>query len=397
VSVRDTGIGVPVEKQAAIFEAFTQADGSTTRRFGGTGLGLSICSRLVQLMGGQIGVESEPGRGSRFHFSVRFGCDSTAVAAAVPTVPSKLEGCRVLIVDDNAANRRIVSGLLATWHMKVAVAENAAGAEVALDRARLAGEPFQIMLLDVQMPDEDGFSFAERLLREPRFGGLPIIMLTSAGERGDVTRCRDMGVTGYLVKPLVQSELREALALVLGGTREALREVVTRHSLRGRRRTLRILVADDQPVNRLVAVRMLEKQGHSVQAACDGREALAAVTQMPFDLVLMDVQMPEMDGLEATAAIRAAERDLGGHIPIIALTAHAMKGDMERCLEAGMDAYVSKPLSPAQLFEAIERVTGATTAPRVEANGREAPRVVATPSPKPEIAAPLDPDEQKAA
>ncbi len=397
VSVRDTGIGVPIEKQAAIFEAFTQADGSTTRRFGGTGLGLSICSRLVELMGGRIGVESEPGLGSRFHFTVRFGCEETAVAAPVSTVPGVLEGCHALVVDDHEIDRRIVTGLLASWHMKATVVGHAAAADEALERARLAGEPIQVMLLDAQMQGEDGFSLAGRLLRQPRFDGLPIIILASAGERGDVARCRDLGVAGYLVRPVGQSDLRDALVSVLSGPREAPREVVTRHSLRERRRTLRILVADDQPVNLKVAVRMLEKQGHSVHSVSDGREALAAVTQMPFDLVLMDVQMPEMDGLEATAAIRAMERDRGGHIPIIALTAHAMKGDMERCLEAGMDAYVSKPLSPARLFEAIELVITAAAARRAGAGRREAPRGDAAPSPRPGTSVRPGPDDPHAA
>jgi CheY-like chemotaxis protein len=274
------------------------------------------------------------------------------------------------------------------WEMKGTVAENTADAEAALDRARLAGEPFQVMLLDVQMPEEDGLTFAGRLLREPRFDGMPIIMLTSAGVRGDVERCRTMGVAAYLVKPVGQTDLREALVSVLGGARETQGTVVTRHSLRENRRTLRVLVADDQPVNCKVAARMLEKQGHSVHSVPDGREAVAAVLKMPFDLVLMDVQMPEMNGFEATAAIRAAEQERGGRIPIIALTAHAMKGDMERCLEAGMDAYVSKPISPTKLFEAIERLTVTAGIPHAASALHDQRRIEGAPLPQPGLVSP---------
>jgi len=354
-SVRDTGIGISSEKQAAMFEPFTQADGSTTRRYGGTGLGLSISRRLVEMTGGTIWVESTPGQGSTFHFTTRFGVGKPFEPVA-PAQEASLADVPVLVVDDNATNRQIVEGMLRVWHMKPVLAESAREALSRLEQALNEGRPFPLILTDANMPEMDGFALVERIRQNPRLTGATIMMLTSAGQRGDAARCRQLGVAAYLTKPVGQSELFDALVQVLGqGICEPqAAALITRHSLRGGRKGLRVLLAEDNVVNQTLAVRLLEKRGCRVVVAGNGREAVAALEKGGFDLVLMDVQMPEMDGLEATAAIREKEITTGTHIPIIAMTAHAMKGDRERCLAGGIDGYVSKPVRPQELFEAIE-------------------------------------------
>ncbi len=355
-AVNDTGIGIPEEKQRQIFEAFVQADGSTTRKFGGTGLGLAISSQLVHMMGGRIWVESEEGRGSTFYFTARFGLPKAATHRLVPQEPVKLRHMPVLVVDDNATNRRILEEILTGWQMKTALAEGGWTALAAMERAKDQGNPFPLALIDAQMPDMDGFTLAERIRNDPRLAGATVMMLTSAGQRGDAARCRRLGIVAYLVKPIKQSELLEAILTALG-KRPPEREttsLITRHSLREARRKLRILLAEDNAINRELAVRLLEKRGHAVVTARNGREALATLEAQKFDLVLMDIQMPEVDGFEATRLIREKEKTAGGHLPIVAMTAHAMKGDRERCLEAGMDGYVSKPIEPRALIESIE-------------------------------------------
>jgi signal transduction histidine kinase/DNA-binding response OmpR family regulator/HPt (histidine-containing phosphotransfer) domain-containing protein len=355
-SVQDTGIGIPAEKQDRIFDAFTQADSSTTRRFGGTGLGLTISRQLVQMMGGRIWVESSVGQGSIFHFTARFGV-STAGGSREPLQTIPLKGMRVLVVDNNLTARRILGSLLASWGMNPTLAGDGAGALRSLAQASDAGQPFRVVVTDANMPEMDGFQLAEEIHKNPRFSDTMIMMLTSAGERGDAARCREVGLAGYLTKPVGQAELLDAVVRVAGSKSSGGKPVlVTRHSLREERRPLRILLAEDNPVNQMLVSRVLERDGHTVVTTGNGRQLLERLEYDSFDLVLMDIQMPEMDGFEATARIRKKEAATGTHLSIIAMTAHAMQGDRERCLAAGMDGYISKPIHAKDLLGVIEKL-----------------------------------------
>ncbi len=367
-AVGDTGVGIPLEKQQLIFEAFTQTDSSTTRKYGGTGLGLAISSRLVNHMGGRIWVESQPGRGSTFHFTTRFELQKLSSRTYAPLAAEALRGIPVLVVDDNPTNRRILQEMLLAWEMNP---ESAEGGSEALNilRTRADGNrvSFPLILVDAQMPEMDGFSTVKRIKQDARLANSAIIMLTSAGFRGDSASCRELGINGYLTKPVKRSDLLEAIKLVLGSKTgyEVSPSLVTLHSLRENRASLKILLAEDNRVNQVLAVRLLEKRGHEVTVAKNGLEALDSLKRQEFDLVLMDVQMPELDGFEATAAIRKDEMKSGKHIPIIAMTAHAMAGDRERCLEAGMDDYITKPIRPELLVEALKRCSPQTPMEKV--------------------------------
>ena len=365
-TVRDTGIGIPVEKQETIFEAFTQADASTTRRYGGTGLGLTISSQLVGLMGGRIWVESEPGEGSSFHFVLPFERRPELPAKAAPREVEDLQGMRALVVDDNATNRRILEEILTNWGMRPTVVEGGQAALETLERARESGDSIRLVLLDYQMPEMDGFEVAAEIKRHAELAATTIMMLSSVGQRGDAQRCKELGVAAYLTKPVRQAVLLDAILAVQAGLAGHVPApaLVTRHSLREANRVLRILLAEDNPVNQLLVVKMLEKRGHSVAVTANGREALAALEAGDFDAALMDVQMPEMDGFEATAQIRKREAETGGHLPIIALTAHAMRGDRERCLNAGMDGYLSKPIRALELDKILEDLPAGQVIPR---------------------------------
>jgi signal transduction histidine kinase/CheY-like chemotaxis protein len=363
--VRDTGIGIPPDKQARVFEAFTQADTSTTRRYGGTGLGLTISAQLVEMMGGRIWLESTVGVGTTFHFTARFGLAGDAATRPATARPITLQGLPVLVVDDNATNRRILQEVLTGWGMRPVVVENGLAALAALERAAAAGEPLPLALLDSQMPDLDGFGLAARIRQDPHLTACTLVMLTSAGLPEDVARCQELGINAYLMKPIKQSDLLATVLTALGSTlRRPEPESGPRPPVGGRR--LRVLLAEDNLVNQKLAVRLLERQGHHVTVAGTGREALAALGRETFDVVLMDVQMPEMDGLEATAAIRRQEAGTDRHQPIVAMTAHAMKGDRENCLAAGMDAYISKPIQPQELYATIARVVPDAAAPDMQ-------------------------------
>jgi PAS domain S-box-containing protein len=354
--VSDTGIGIDPEKKKVIFESFTQADSSTTRQFGGTGLGLTISKRLTEMMAGRIWVESKLGQGSQFHFTARCGiADGRPVAKGAIAPYEIMYGVKVLIVDDNRTNRRILEGLLTHWGMHTTSVADAEDALAQMLAARKAEDPFGLILTDMHMPGMDGFGLIQQIREIPELVTGTIMMLSSGGHRGDAARCEELGIAAYLLKPIRQSELRAALARVLDASKAG--SVVTRNSLLSERspiEALTILLAEDNPVNQKLAMRLLEKRGHRVALASNGRDALAALERDSYDLVLMDVQMPEMDGIEATMALRQKERATGFHQPIVAMTALVMKGDRERCLAAGMDGYISKPIRAQELDEMLD-------------------------------------------
>jgi PAS domain S-box-containing protein len=356
-SIRDTGIGIPADKQDKIFSAFSQADSSTTRKYGGTGLGLSIVGQLVGLMGGKLWVESGLGKGSTFCFTVQL---SPGVAPALGEMvdESQLAGVPILIVDDNATNRRILEESVIDWKMVPIVVEDATAALQVLQQRQLSNAQLPLVLTDAHMPGIDGFGLIERIRQNPSLANVRIIILTSGGQRGDAARCQKLGVAAYLSKPFDRLELREVLRHVLAGDplSPGAKILVTRHALQELQQSLSFLVAEDNAVNQKLIARLLEKRGHSVVLTQNGREALEAMKQQHFDIVLMDVQMPEMDGFDATRLIREDEKASGTHMPIIALTAHAMQGDEERCLACGMDGYVTKPVKLGELFSMIERI-----------------------------------------
>jgi CheY-like chemotaxis protein len=355
-SIADTGIGIPLETQKTIFDPFTQADPSMTRRYGGSGLGLPISARLVELMGGRLWLESETGVGSTFHFTVPVGIATGSLDS--PADSSALAGMRVLIVDDNRTSRNTLEVTLHHCHAIPTSVPSAQEALAAMRAAEQAGHPFQVMLVDCHMPDMDGFMLVEAIRRSTFQPMATTIMLASGGQIEDGRRCRDLGIAACLTKPVMHTQLLETMVRALG-----LRTSSTKPAGRAGRpvsaragENLRILVAEDNLVNQRVAALLLGKQGHSVTLACDGAAALIALAEQDFDLILMDVQMPGMDGLEATASIRAQEAITGRHIPIIALTAHAMAGDRARFLEGGMDGYIAKPVRPRELFDTIADV-----------------------------------------
>jgi PAS domain S-box-containing protein len=373
-TIADTGIGIPMEKQRMIFEPFIQADGSTTRNYGGTGLGLAISTQLVGLMGGRIWVESEVGQGSRFQFTARFARQERP-AARPAQLHVSLRDLPVLVVDDNPTNRQILEEFLCQWGMKPVLVGGGGVALAELERAAAAEGSYPLVLLDAMMPQVDGFALARTIKESPHLSNAVIMMLSSADQVADAARCREMGILVYLTKPIRQSELLDAIMSALGDGR--LPVAAATEPVRKSCRPLRVLLAEDNPVNQRLAVRLMEKWGHSVAVVGNGRKALEAWEREPFDLILMDVQMPEMSGLEATVAIRERETakrsvhgnvimklpenhpipltdPLFGRIPIIAMTAHAMEGDREKCLAAGMDQYVTKPIDQKRLFEVVE-------------------------------------------
>ena len=352
-TVSDTGIGIPKERQRAIFDSFSQADSSTTRKYGGTGLGLTISSRLVDMMGGKIWVESEPGRGSKFHFTLSLGIADVMEKKAFSVLPPEFRDARILVVDDNHTNRGILGGMLGRWKMKSTLVEGGEEALTELLAAGQAGNPYRLVLADMQMPGMDGFGLVDRIGQRPELSIATILMFNAAGHPGDAARRQELGVAAYLLKPIRQSELYLAIARVLGAQQQEsaipLRTPLSSQDSRSPAASLRVLVAEDNSMNQRLLVRLLEKRGHMVQVVANGLEAVQAMKKERFDLVLMDIQMPEMGGVEATEAIRQDEKTSKLHTPIIALTASTTTGDREKCLASGMDGYLTKPIRTTEL------------------------------------------------
>jgi two-component system sensor histidine kinase/response regulator len=365
-TVSDTGIGIPAEKQALIFEAFAQADGTTTRTYGGTGLGLAIASQLVQQMGGRIWVESTVGEGTKFHFTARLPVRHTPAPNVRHADSRQLDGLRVLVVDDNAVNRRILREMLANWRMQPSVVASGAAAIVEMLRAAQAGTPYPLVILDGMMPAMDGFMVAEKIREHPELCGSTVMMLSSATPAGAAARCGKLGVASYLMKPVNQADLIEAILIAIAGpVKMPVADVVPiERAVSG----LRILLAEDNLINCALVAGIVEKRGHSLVYAANGREAVEAAAREAFDVIFMDVQMPEMDGFEATRRIREMEQATGRHTLIAAMTARAMAGDRELCLAAGMDDYLSKPLQKVELLALLERISAGATASLNENN-----------------------------
>jgi PAS domain S-box-containing protein len=358
-TISDTGIGISSEQQKTIFEPFTQADSSTTRKFGGTGLGLSISTHLVRMMGGEIWVESEQGVGTKFHFKLPSIPATAAVEPNIQPVSALLLGSRVLVVDDNATNRQILQLMLKRWGMIPTLVSSGMAGILELQAALAAGRPFDLVVSDLLMPEMDGFAFAEQIRNTSEISKPKIMLLSSAGRRGDVKRCEELQISAYLMKPVRQLELKTVLSSLLGSVGPVDQQaVITRFALKNgpnASTSLRILVAEDNAVNQKLIVRLLEKRGHSIHVVPNGREAVETLEGEAFDLVFMDMQMQVMDGFEAASEIRKREKSSGVHVPIVALTAYAMKGDRERCLDAGMDGYITKPIRSAELDDILNR------------------------------------------
>ena len=358
-SVSDTGIGIAEDKQKSIFEAFSQADASTTRKFGGTGLGLAISQRLVRLMHGRIWLKAQPGAGATFYFTIPLVVAEETESAKPMINIASMAGKHVLVVDDNETNRHILEKMMTEWDLKISSVASGKEALRALSQAKIENDPYELVLVDYQMPEMDGFELARRIRSSADFSDAMIMMLTSDDCNVTIARCEEIGIKAHLVKPIKQKELMEAIQTLLGQAQLRQQEQKTVNApakvpAETIARRMRILLAEDNEVNQKLALRLLQRQGHVVTVAENGHEAVTQYRAHAFDLILMDVQMPVMDGFEATAAIRAEEATRGTHIPIIAMTAHAMKGDEERCLAAGMDGYLAKPINTAALRKKIE-------------------------------------------
>jgi CheY-like chemotaxis protein len=359
-SITDTGIGIPEDRLDGIFESFSQADGSTTRKFGGTGLGLTISKQLAEMMGGHIGLESEEGKGSTFWFTGVFEKQPESREATI-VIPENIKGKRILIVDDNATNRYVLREQLNSWGCRYGEASSGKQALEELHLAVESKDPYEISLLDMQMPEMSGKTLGQKIKKDPDIKNTILVMMTSVGQRGDAKRLEEIGFAAYLTKPVKQSQLYDCLATVIGSQKQVAKErpveFITRYSLsEDQKRRVRILLAEDNVTNQKVALSILDKLGYSADAVANGKEAVKALGMVPYDIVLMDCQMPEMDGYEATGDIRKPESKVLDHkVPIIAMTANAMKGARGKCLEAGMDDYLSKPVKPQELSDMIEK------------------------------------------
>jgi signal transduction histidine kinase/CheY-like chemotaxis protein len=373
-TVSDTGIGIPQEKQKSIFSAFTQADSSTTRKYGGTGLGLTISARLASMMGGRIWLESEIGRGSRFYFTVRIGALEKPIESSILAVSESLRDVRILVVDNNQTNRRILQATLDSWSVQTTCVAGGRQALAELASSLDAQKPYQVVVTDTHMPEMDGFGLVTRIRNFSEMTSIPVLMLSSAARREDADRCRQLGIGSYLSKPVRRKELLSAIVALLGcqAAPQSSPKVLARE-FTSRSRQVHILLAEDNRVNQAIASRLLAKLGYTLVIA-NGHEAIDLFKQQTFDLVLMDIQMPEMDGISATKRIREYEKSTHGHIPIIAMTARVMKEDRTRCLDAGMDGYVTKPINPDEVEAAI--LTALDETPETGKDTRDAHREV---------------------